>query len=105
MKSNVRFAVILVSLFLVAVSLLTSATLTRATRWQANAQESGDSVRRISPAELREALKKGAILIDVSNEESYSAGHIKGARLIPVGDIGSRIRELPKNKLIATYCS
>jgi predicted sulfurtransferase len=97
-----RSAVILVSLSLVAaVSILTSAT-----GWRTNAQGSGDGVRRISPAEIRETLKKGhAILIDVRNEESYSAGHIKGARLIPVSDIGTRIGELPKDKLIATYCS
>ena len=102
MKCTVRFAVILVSLSLVAaVSMLTGST-----PWQANGQESSDAVRRISPAELRDAWKKGkAVLIDVRNEESYSAGHIRGARLIIASDIGSHIKELPKNKLIATYCS
>ena len=65
-----------------------------------------DGVRRISPAELREVLQKSeVVLIDVRNEESYNAGHIKGALLIPVSDIGSRIKEVPKDKFIATYCS
>lgn len=102
MKSILRFGVIPVSLsLLAAVSIPVGAT-----RGQAKAQEPKDGVRRISPAELREAWKKGkAILIDVRTEESYSAAHIKGARLIPVDDIGSRFRELPKNKIIATYCS
>jgi len=102
MKRIVRLAIILVSVSLVAaVSMLTGATQSQAT-----AQESGGAVRRISPAELRDAWKKGkAILIDVRNEESYSAGHIRGARLIIASDIGSHIKELPKNKLIATYCS
>jgi rhodanese-related sulfurtransferase len=103
MKSSVRFALIIVFL-VAAVPILTG--LVSATGSQANAQQSGDGVRRISPAELREVLKKGqAILIDVRSEESYRAGHIKGARLIPVNDIGSKIGELPKDKLIATYCS
>lgn len=73
---------------------------------EAGSQASGDGVRRITPDELREALKKGkAVLIDVRGEESYKAGHIKGARLIPANEIGSRLNELPKDKLIATYCS
>jgi 3-mercaptopyruvate sulfurtransferase SseA len=102
MKRTVRLAIILVSVSLVAaVSMLTGATQSQAT-----AQESSGAVRRISAAELRDAWKKGkAILIDVRNEESYSADHIRGARLIIASDIGSHIKELPKNKLIATYCS
>ena len=97
-----RFELILFSLALVAaVSILTVAT-----PWQAHALGVSDGVRRISPAELREALQKGeAVLIDVRNEESYNAGHIKGALLIPVSDIGSRIKEVPRDKFIATYCS
>lgn len=65
-----------------------------------------DGVRRITPAEAREALDKGkAIIIDVRGEASYDAGHVKGARLIPVNDIGSRASELPRDKMIITYCS
>ena len=79
-------------------------TVTTATK--AGPQASGDGVRRITPDELREALKKGkAVLIDVRGAESYKAGHIKGARLIPANEIASRLSELPKDKLIATYCS
>ncbi len=96
------FALILFSLALVtAVSILTGAT-----PWQAHALGVSDEVRRISPAELREALQKGeAVLIDVRNEDSYNAGHIKGALLIPASEFGSRIKEVPKDKFIATYCS
>jgi 3-mercaptopyruvate sulfurtransferase SseA len=68
--------------------------------------QAGDGARRITPAELRDLIKKGeAILIDVRSEEAYKAGHIKGARLIPASEIGNRVDELPRNKLIATYCS
>ena len=83
----------------IVVPTVTTATETRP-------QASGDGVRRITPDELREAQKKGkAVLIDVRAPESYKAGHIKGALLIPVNEIGSRLKELPKDKLIATYCS
>lgn len=65
-----------------------------------------DGVRRIRVAELRKLLKDGkAILVDVRTERAYRAGHIKGAILIPVDEIENRINELPKDKLIATYCA
>jgi 3-mercaptopyruvate sulfurtransferase SseA len=69
-------------------------------------QTPGDGVRRITPAEAREAVDKGkAIIIDVRGDASYNAGHIKGARSISVNDIGSRTSELPRDKMIITYCS
>jgi predicted sulfurtransferase len=70
------------------------------------AQTSGDGVRRIAPAEVRELLKKGtAILVDVRGDDSYKAGHIRGALLIPAAEIGERAGELPRDKMIVTYCS
>ncbi|HEX8000369.1 MAG TPA: rhodanese-like domain-containing protein [Pyrinomonadaceae bacterium] len=66
----------------------------------------GDGVQRIGPAEARAALEKGkAIIVDVRGLESYNIGHIKGALSIPVNAISARMSELPRNKLIITYCS
>jgi rhodanese-related sulfurtransferase len=71
----------------------------------ARAQE-GDGVRRVTPAEARAAVEKGqAVIVDVRGEDSFKAGHIKGALWIPVGDISSRAGELPRGKTIITYCS
>lgn len=65
-----------------------------------------DGVRRITPAELRDALEKDkAIVVDVRTEAPFKAGHIKGARLIPAGEIASHVGKLPKDKLIVTYCA
>lgn len=65
-----------------------------------------DGVRRITPEEARAAVEKGkAIIVDVRGAESYNAGHVKGARLIPINEIGSRASELPRDKMIITYCS
>ena len=65
-----------------------------------------DGVRRITVDELRAAMEKGtAIVIDVRGEDQYKAGHIKGAIWIPGGEIAGRTKELPKDKLIVTYCS
>ena len=103
MSSLIRRATmaLLCSSFIIGIAVPTVITATKA-----GPQASEDGVRRITPDELREALKNGkAVLIDVRAAESYKAGHIKGARLIPVNEIGSRLNELPKDKLIATYCS
>lgn len=65
-----------------------------------------DGVRRITTVELHNALDKGeAIVVDVRNDTTYKLGHIKGALLIPAGEVGSHTSELPKDKLIVTYCS
>jgi len=62
--------------------------------------------RRITPAELRDELAKGAaILIDVRAEAAYKASHIKGSTQIPFAEIANHADDLPPDKLIATYCS
>ncbi len=65
-----------------------------------------DGVRRITVADLQSALEKGeAVIVDVRSESSYAAGHIKGARVIPEDQIARRADELPRDKLIVTYCA
>jgi predicted sulfurtransferase len=65
-----------------------------------------DGARRITTAELQDLLTKNqAVVIDVRNETSYNAGHIRGSRLIPEAEIPNHLSELPKDKLIVTYCS
>jgi predicted sulfurtransferase len=65
-----------------------------------------DGVRRVTVTELKDLLAKdAAVVIDVRNQASYDAAHIKGAKLIPEADVLKHIDELPKDKLIVTYCS
>ena len=65
-----------------------------------------DGARRVTTVELHELIKKNeAFVVDVRNDASFKAGHIPGAKLIPAGEILNHIDELPKNKLIVTYCS
>ena len=65
-----------------------------------------DGVRRVTVQELREAMEKGtAIVVDVRSADQFKAGHIKGALWIPGNEIAGRTKELPKDKLIVTYCS
>ena len=68
--------------------------------------QQGDGVRRVTTAELKEALDKGtAIVVDVRTDEQYKAGHVKGALHIPEAEIVARSGELPRDKMIVTYCS
>ena len=65
-----------------------------------------DGARRVTPAELDTLLKKGqAIVVDVRNQAMYDTGHIPGSKLIPSGEILNHINELPRDKMIVTYCS
>jgi rhodanese-related sulfurtransferase len=65
-----------------------------------------DGARRVTIDELERMMKDGrAFVVDVRNQDSFDAGHIPGAKLIPSGDILNHLKELPRNKLIVTYCS
>src|SRR5262245_60329474 len=55
-----------------------------------------DGARRITIDELESLMKNGeAFVVDVRNQASYDAGHIPGSKLIPAGEIGNRLNELP----------
>ena len=63
-----------------------------------------DGVPRITVAEAHAAFEKGkAIIIDVRDESAYRTGRIQGA--LWMQDVASRIKELPRDKTIITYCS
>lgn len=65
-----------------------------------------DGVRRVTVNELKDLLAENeAVVIDVRNEDSYKTAHIKGAKLIPEAEVAKRSDELPKDKLIVTYCA
>jgi 3-mercaptopyruvate sulfurtransferase SseA len=65
-----------------------------------------DGVRRVTVPDLQNLVKtNGVFIVDVRNEDAYNAGHVRGAKLIPLADIDKRSGELPKDKLIVTYCA
>jgi predicted sulfurtransferase len=73
---------------------------------QSAAPVMADGVRRVTPAELQDLLTRNeAIVIDVRTDSAYQAGHVKGARFIPEAEVAKHSVELPKDKLIVTYCS
>ncbi len=50
--------------------------------------------------------KQGALLLDVREPEEYSAIHAPNAKLIPLGEVGARLKEIEayKNKPVAVMC-
>ena len=65
-----------------------------------------DGVKRVTTVELRDALEKGtAIIVDVRGDSVYKQSHIKGSISIPETQIVARLNELPRDKMIVTYCS
>ncbi|HEY5427780.1 MAG TPA: metalloregulator ArsR/SmtB family transcription factor [Solirubrobacteraceae bacterium] len=65
----------------------------------------GPAVETIDRAELIARLGRGeAILIDVRPAEEYAAGHIDGARSIPLNELEQRLAELPADREVVAYC-
>jgi rhodanese-related sulfurtransferase len=42
--------------------------------------------------------------LDVREDDEWQAGHIDGARHIPLGELSSRVGELPKGRPIVAVC-
>lgn len=59
----------------------------------------------IGRAELARRLDDGELLvIDVRPEPEYTAGHIAGARCIPINDLDRQLAELPDDLEVVAYC-
>ena len=65
----------------------------------------GEEVQTISREELLSRLARGdVVLIDVRPAEEHAAGHIEGARSIPLAELEQRIAELPPGTDVVAYC-
>jgi rhodanese-related sulfurtransferase/DNA-binding HxlR family transcriptional regulator len=65
----------------------------------------GEEVEAVGREELIARLSRGdAILVDVRPAEEYAAGHIDGARSIPIDELERRLAELPEDREVIAYC-
>src|SRR5215208_1677201 len=65
----------------------------------------GEDVEAIGRDELIGRLGRGdVVLVDVRPGEEYDAGHIEGARSIPLDELHKRLAELPADREIVAYC-
>lgn len=60
-----------------------------------------DEVSVTRAAELRDS---GVMMLDVREPEEWNQAHIPGAVLIPLGELQSRLSEVPTNQPVVVYC-
>ncbi len=67
----------------------------------------GKPVPSLDASELNEKLKNGKhpLVVDVREPEEYRSGHIAGAKLIPLGDLNRKMKDLPKSKEFVCVCA
>src|SRR3954469_510800 len=65
----------------------------------------GGDVDAIGRDELIARLRRGdVVLVDVRPSEEFEAGHIAGARSIPIDELEQRLAELPADREVVAYC-
>src|SRR5215218_2630460 len=64
-------------------------------------------VEEVDPAEVREHLGNGVVLVDVRESEEWDAGHIPGAKHVPRGYLESRIEGAApgRDQRVVLYCA
>jgi rhodanese-related sulfurtransferase len=63
-------------------------------------------IEMIDPDDLAARLAPDGILVlDVRDDDEFTAGHIPGATHIPYGQLIDRLGELPRERAIAAVCS
>ena len=58
----------------------------------------------ISVEEAVSKQQEGAFILDVREPSEWNDAHIEGATLIPLGELESRVDELPKDQEIVVVC-
>lgn len=62
-------------------------------------------VEQVSAVELAQRLARGdVVVLDVRPEREYAAGHIAGARSVPIDELESVVEALPRRREIVAYC-
>lgn len=52
-----------------------------------------------------EVWKDGAAVLDVREPHEYVEGHVPGAKLIPLGQLGQRLQEVPDGRPLYVICA
>jgi rhodanese-related sulfurtransferase len=64
-----------------------------------------NGIEEVSRDELAKRLRAGdVILLDVRPTEEFNAGHIHGARSVPLSELRRHMRDLPRDREVVAYC-
>lgn len=67
--------------------------------------EQHGGLEAVQSEELLRRVKSGEVtVLDVRPVEEYRAGHIPGALSVPVGELKTRLKDLPKDREVVAYC-
>lgn len=88
------------------IFMATMAALTALFAVMASASFAGGAVS-INSAQARSLLAKDKrmVLLDVRTPEEYRQAHLRGAMLVPVGELQKRIKEIPRERAVLVYCA
>jgi rhodanese-related sulfurtransferase/predicted transcriptional regulator len=65
----------------------------------------GEEVEGIDRDELLKRMRRGdVVVIDVRPGEEFEAGHIDGARSVPIDELEQHLDGLPKGREVIAYC-
>ncbi len=61
----------------------------------------------VSPQELyaSSSTEQPPIVIDVRGPGEYAAGHVQGAINIPLGQLSGKLKQIPRDRSVVTYCN
>jgi rhodanese-related sulfurtransferase len=61
--------------------------------------------REIDVQRFAAAHADGALVLDVREPHEYVAGHVPGARLLPLGTVSARAGDLPTDRQVFVICA
>lgn len=62
-------------------------------------------MNEVDTATFARAWAAGAPGVDVREVHEYAQVHVPGARLIPLGELGSRLTEVPAGEMVYVICA
>jgi rhodanese-related sulfurtransferase/DNA-binding HxlR family transcriptional regulator len=64
-----------------------------------------DGIEVVDRKELAARIKRGQVLVlDVRPPAEFTAGHIAGARSVPIGELRRQLKALPSDAEVVAYC-
>jgi len=91
--------------FFLAMRVLAESRLAEVDQIKRRFMEGREGMEPVDRDALLEQVQKGAVtVLDVRPVEEYQAGHIPGAKSIPLKELERRLSELPRDQEIVAYC-
>jgi rhodanese-related sulfurtransferase len=94
-----------VSRFFLDLRCLGEARLAEIEQVRRQYREARGAMESVDGDELLRRVRRGEVtILDVRPAEEYRAGHVPGARSIPLAELKKRIAELPRHRDVVAYC-